>query len=139
MMRSPREVVEAYNFELYNGRRFDLADALVAESMVRHEVGGTTVLTRAQARERIETLCAEVQDFNFTLLHTIVDGDYVCIVYQCDMTRHDGTPDAISSIEVFHVVDGVITEVWNNPHQHGQWSMPPAAQCSAPRHESRLP
>jgi ketosteroid isomerase-like protein len=139
MTRTAREVVEAYNFELYNGRRFELADELVAESMVRHEVGGTTVLSRAQARERIETLCAEVQDFNFTLLHTIVDGDYVCIVYQCDMTRHDGTPDAISSIEVFHVVDGVITEVWNNPHQHGQWSTSSTAKHSSHLHGSAAP
>lgn len=128
MTRSPREVVELYNFELYNRRRYDLADELVAESMLRHEVGGVTVMSRAQARDRIETLCADVQDFVFTLLHTIVDGEYVCIVYQCDITRHDGTPDAISSIEVFHVVDGVITEVWNNPHQHGQWSVPSPAR-----------
>lgn len=124
MTRTPREVVELYNFELYNRRRFELADELVAESMVRHDVGGSTVLSRAEARQRIEDLCAEVPDFEFTLLHTIVDGDYVCIVYQCDMTLPDGTTDAISSIEVFHVVDGMITEVWNNPHQHGQWSTP---------------
>jgi hypothetical protein len=136
--RSPREVVEMYNFELYNRQRFDLVEELVAPSMVRHEVGGTTVLSRAQARARIETLCAGVRDFVFTLLHTIVDGDYVCIVYQCDMTLHDGTPDAISSIEVFHVVDGLITEVWNNPHQHGQWSPPVVKQGTSLTQESSI-
>lgn len=123
-------MVELYNFELYNCRRFDLVDELVAESMVRHDVGGTTRLNRRQTRERIEALCAEVAEFEFSLLHTLVDGDYVCIVYQCDITHHDGTPDAISSIEVFHVVDGLITEVWNNPHQHGRWSKPPPAAAA---------
>ena len=115
-----------YNFELYNKRRFDLVDELVADPLVRHDVGTSTVLSRAQAKARIETLCADVRDFIFTLLHTIVDGDYVCIVYQCDMTLHDGTVDAISSIELFHVEEGLITEVWNNPHQHGQWPTTPS-------------
>jgi hypothetical protein len=127
-----------YNFELYYNRRFDLVDDLVAPSMVRHNVGGTTTMSRAQAKARIETLCAEVHDFAFTLLHTIVDGDYVCIVYQCDMTLHDGTLDAISSIELFHVEEGLITEVWNNPHQHGQWSTPSSTQGTSRTQEASI-
>jgi hypothetical protein len=37
------------------------------------------------------------------------------------MRRHDGTRDAIASIEVFRVANGRIVEVWNNTHDHGRW------------------
>jgi hypothetical protein len=40
---------------------------------------------------------------------------------QAEMTDHEGTEDAIASIEVFRVVDGRIAEVWNNTQQHGVW------------------
>jgi len=49
------------------------------------------------------------------------DGEYAAIVYQADITHKDGQLDGIASIEVFRVVDGLITEVWNNTYQHGRW------------------
>jgi hypothetical protein len=49
------------------------------------------------------------------------DDEHVAIVYQAEMTGHDGTADAIASIEVFRVVEGRITDVYNNTHQHGVW------------------
>jgi predicted SnoaL-like aldol condensation-catalyzing enzyme len=55
------------------------------------------------------------------LLHTIVHNDLCTIVYPADVRNHDGTRDAIASIEVFRVVDGRIVEVWNNTHDHGWW------------------
>lgn len=121
-MTTPREVVERYNYEFWNECRFELADELLADHVVRHEVGTVDTLTRNQARERVESLVASVTSAHFTLLNVIADGDHVCIVYQCDLLRQDGTPDTISSIEVFRVVDGRITDVWNNPHTRGAWS-----------------
>lgn len=121
MNASPREVVERYNLEFWNLRRFDLADELIADELVRNELTGRVVLSRAQARERAEKLWAGVRDVRFRLLRTLADGELCAIVYQADIVHHDGREDAISSIEVFRVVDGRIVEVWNNTHQQGRW------------------
>jgi hypothetical protein len=118
---SPRSVVERYNLEFWNQRRFELADEIIGDELVRNELGGRVTLTRAEARKRAEDLWAGVEHVEFTLLQTVGDGDLVSIVYQADITRRDGTSDAIASIEVFRVVDGKIVEVWNNAHQHGRW------------------
>ncbi|MGE4428754.1 MAG: nuclear transport factor 2 family protein [Solirubrobacteraceae bacterium] len=121
---SPRAVVERYNLELWNQRRFALADELLADEMVRHEPGRRTVLTRAQARRRVEDLWASVEHVEFRLLHTITEGELCTIVYQADIVLPDGTADVIGSIEVFRVVDGRIVEVWNNAHEHAAWPSP---------------
>ncbi|MCK9247756.1 MAG: nuclear transport factor 2 family protein [Solirubrobacteraceae bacterium] len=118
---SPRTVVERYNLELWNERRFELADELLADEMVRHEPGGRTVVTRAQARRRVEDLWASVRHVEFRLLHVIAEGEYCTIVYQADIVLPDGSADVISSIEVFRVVDGRIVAVWNNAHEHAAW------------------
>lgn len=118
---SARTVVERYNLEFWNERRFDLADELIGETMVRNDPDRRVVLTRAQARERAESLWGTVRHVEFRLLRVVEDGDLCTIVYQADMVLPDGTPDAIASIEVFRVVDGMIVEVWNTTHQHGHW------------------
>lgn len=118
---SPREVVERYNYELWNERRFELADELIADRMVRNDPDRRTVLTRTQARERVESMWAAVRHVRFRLVHVVAEGELVTIVYQADIVLPDGSADAIASIEVFRVVDGRITEVWNTTHQHGHW------------------
>ena len=121
MSASPRQVVERYNLEFWNLRRFELADQIIADELVRNELSGRVVLTRDEARERAERLWDGVRDVRFRLLHTLEDGELCAIVYQADIVHHDGSPDAIASIEVFRVVDGRIVEVWNNAHQKGRW------------------
>ena len=44
-----REVVELYNLELWNNRDFELAEELIADTVIRHEVGEAHTLTREQA------------------------------------------------------------------------------------------
>lgn len=122
-VRSAREVVELYNYAVWNERDFALADDLLADEVVRHGVDSVVTLTRGQARRRIEDLVATVDRVTFTLPLVVTgeDGEHVAIVYQAEMTGHDGATDAIASIEVFRVVDGRISEVWNNVHEHGHW------------------
>jgi hypothetical protein len=45
----------------------------------------------------------------------------VAIVYQMTGTTPDGNDMPIASIEVFHVVDGRITEVYNCGYKQGFW------------------
>lgn len=125
MTVSPRTVVERYNLEFWNEKRFDLADELIGDELVRHDPDQRTVLRRAQARERAEKLWETVQHVHFRLLHVVADSELVTIIYQADMVLHDGSADAIAGIEVFRVVDGRIVEVWNTTHQHGHWPESP--------------
>ncbi len=49
------------------------------------------------------------------------DGEHVAIVYQSPMTLKDGTKTDVGSMEIFRVVDGRITEVWNCGYKQGVW------------------
>jgi predicted SnoaL-like aldol condensation-catalyzing enzyme len=120
-MSLTREVVERYNLDLWNHQRFEIAPEIIGAQVVRNSPGHREVLSRAEAVDRIRRLWSTVEHVEFTLLHTIVHNDLCTIVYQADVRNHDGTRDAIASIEVFRVVDGRIVEVWNNTHDHDWW------------------
>jgi predicted SnoaL-like aldol condensation-catalyzing enzyme len=121
--RTAREVVELYNLVVWNQRDFALADELLADEVTRHGVEEVVTLTREQARQRVERLCASVERVRFELPVVVAgdDGEHVAIVYQAETAGPDGAAGAIASIEVFRVVDGRITDVWNNTHQNGYW------------------
>jgi len=56
------------------------------------------------------------------------DGEHVAIVYESPIRLKDGTETTIGSMEIFRVIDGRITEVWNCGYQQGVLSWPNA--CS---------
>ncbi|WP_150305226.1 nuclear transport factor 2 family protein [Pseudomonas saliphila] len=120
--RAPLDVVHAYTFEFWNRQNFDIADEIIADEMTRHVVGARpTVLTREQAKERARGLAKEYAHWAFRLIHAIADGEKVCTVYESVGTKLDGSLSRLSSIEVFHVVEGRIVAVWNNAVQKGLW------------------
>jgi predicted SnoaL-like aldol condensation-catalyzing enzyme len=123
MTRTAREVVELYNNVVWNGRDFALADELLGYTVIRHEVGESHTLTHEQAVNRIAELWGLVDELRFDLLLVSAgdDGEHVTIVYESAMTLKDGTKNMISSLEVFRVVDGRITEVWNCGYKQGVW------------------
>ena len=110
-MRTAREVVELYNLELWNNQRYDLVDEIIADTMVRHEVGESHTLTRADARKRVEDMWEQFESLTF-VLNTVIadeDGQHVAIIYDSTIRAKDGSEFKIASIEVFKVVDGRIT------------------------------
>jgi predicted SnoaL-like aldol condensation-catalyzing enzyme len=119
-----REVVEQYNLVVWNERNLALADELFADTVIRHEVGAAHTLTREQAVKRVEDTWALFDKLHFELNMVIAgdDGEHVAIVYDSTMTTKDGTTVPIGSIEVFRVVDGRITEVWNCGYKQGIWN-----------------
>ncbi len=121
--RTAREVVQLYNFAVWNERNVELADELLADSVIRHDVGEVVTLTRQQARQRVEDIWAMFDKLHFDLNVVIAgdDGEHVAIVYQSTMTTKGGHDTAIGSIEVFRVVDGRITEVYNCGYKQGYW------------------
>jgi predicted SnoaL-like aldol condensation-catalyzing enzyme len=122
-VRTAREVVELYNLQVWNKRDFALAPELFADNVVRHDVGESHILTRAQAVARIVDLCQAFEDIRFTLNVVVAgdDGEHVTIVYESTMTPPDGAAMSIASMEVFRVVDGQIAEVYNCGYKQGVW------------------
>ena len=123
MTRSAREAVELYNLVAWNKRDFALADELMGDTVIRHEVGEATTLTHEQAVQRIVDHWAMFDTIRFDLNLVVAgdDGKHVAIVYQSPMTLKDGTKTDVGSMEIFRVVDGRITEVWNCGYKQGVW------------------
>lgn len=124
MSRSAREVVELYNLVVWNERNFELAEELMGDTVIRHDVGESTTLTHEQAVARIVDHWAMFDTVRFDLKLVVAgdDGEHVVIVYESPMTFKDGTSMTISSMEIFRVVDGRITEVWNCGYKQGVWA-----------------
>jgi predicted SnoaL-like aldol condensation-catalyzing enzyme len=121
--RTPREVVELYNLVVWNQRDFGLAQELMGDTVIRHEVGEALTLTRRQAVQRIVEHWAMFDEVCFDLNLVVAgdDGEHVAIVYGCSMELKGGARVDIGSMEIFRVVDGRITEVWNCGHKQGVW------------------
>jgi predicted SnoaL-like aldol condensation-catalyzing enzyme len=121
--RTAREVVELYNLVVWNQRDFALAEEVMGDTVIRHEVGEALTLTRRQAVQRIVEHWEMFDELRFDLNVVVAgdDGEHVAIVYQSTMTAKDGSRIDIGSLEIFRVVDGRITEVWNCGHKQGVW------------------
>jgi predicted SnoaL-like aldol condensation-catalyzing enzyme len=122
--RTARDVVELYNLVVWNERNLELAEQLFADNVIRHGVGEAHTLTRAQAVSRVRDVWAMFDKLRFDLNVVAAgdDGEHVAIVYDSSMTTKDGAETNVASIEVFRVVDGKITEVWNCGYQQGVWT-----------------
>jgi predicted SnoaL-like aldol condensation-catalyzing enzyme len=124
MTRTARDVVEQYNLVVWNRRDVALAGELLGETVIRHEVGEAVTLTHDQAVARVVDHLAMFETIRFDL-HLVVagdDGEHVAVVYQSPMRLTDGTEATIGSMEIFRVVDGRITEVWNCGYKQGVWA-----------------
>lgn len=119
-----RTVVELYNLVVWNERNIDLAEELLGDTVIRHEVGSSRTLTNAEAVQRVVDMwqAAELLQFALNVVIEGDDGEHVAIVYDSTIKAKDGTETNIASIEVFRVVDGKITEVWNCGYQQGVWN-----------------
>jgi len=123
MTRTAREVVELYNLVVWNERNFDLADELMGDTVIRHEVGEAQTLSHEQAVQRVVDNWAMFDKLRFDLDLVVAgdDGEHVAIVYQSPMELKDGTKTSVGSMEIFRVVEGRITEVWNCGYKQGVW------------------
>ena len=81
------------------------------------------VLTHAQAVQRVADTW-QMFDASVRPEHRCRsdDGEHVAIVYESTMRLKDGTEINVGSIEMFRVVAGKITEVWNCGYKQGVWN-----------------
>jgi predicted SnoaL-like aldol condensation-catalyzing enzyme len=123
MSRTAPEVVELYNLVVWNKNDFALADELVGDSVIRHDVGESHTLTYETAVKRIVDTWKIFDELRFDLNLVVAgdDGEFVTISYESPMTLKEGSHTTIRSMETFHVVDGRIAEVWNCGYKQGVW------------------
>ena len=124
MTRTAREVVELYNLVVWNEKDFALAEDLLGDTVIRHEVGEAKTLTHDEAVNRIVDMWEVSEELRFDL-NLVVAGDdeeHVAIVYESPIKLKDGTETTVGSMEIFRVVDGRITEVWNCGYKQGVWA-----------------
>jgi predicted SnoaL-like aldol condensation-catalyzing enzyme len=124
LTRTAREVVELYNLVVWNGRDFALAEELLGDTVIRHEVGEARTLTHQEAVNRIVDMWEVSEELRFDLNLVVAgdDGEHVAIVYESPIKLKDGTETTVGSMEIFRVVDGRITEVWNCGYKQGVWA-----------------
>jgi len=115
--------VELYNLVVWNERDLALAEELMGDTVIRHEVGQAQILSHEQAVQRIVDHwdMFETVRFDLNLVVAGDDGEHVAIVYQSPMELKDGTKTDVGSMEIFRVIDGRITEVWNCGYKQGIW------------------
>lgn len=112
--RTPKEAVEAYNYELWNKRNYQLGEELIADEVIRHYPGSVQTLSKEDAIARVKSAYARVfSEIEFTIHKLLIDGEYVTLLWEMHAKTHDEEDFVYSSIEVFRVVDGKIREFWN--------------------------
>ncbi len=121
--RATRAVLHRYEHELYGARDLDLVEELLSDPMYRHDAGGkVTEMSHADCRDRIGGFFRDFERLDFRTIHLLAEGAFASWTYQLTGTAHDGSQRVISSIEVFEVVRGKITRVWNAEHTPGPWA-----------------
>lgn len=123
-IRTARQVVELYNLVVWNECNLELAEQLLGDNVIRHDVGEVHTLTHALAVQRVADIWEQVDSLRFDLNVVIAgdDGEHVAIVYDSRIATGEGAETNMASIEVFRVVGGKIVEVWNCGYKQGVWS-----------------
>jgi len=115
-------VVRRYAHELYTLRNKAVIPELVSDPTTRHEPGGDTqVLTLADSLARADKLQAQFSAMRFDDVAFIATDTEVCWVFDAVLTRTDGAEVTMCGAEIFRVIDGKITDVWNPAPTMGLW------------------
>jgi hypothetical protein len=110
---TPRRVVELYNDDVWTHKKRELITQLLANPLRRHHPGGTQVFTHDDMLRRYDDYHEKFAKIEGLGRHFICEGPYVSLLWDFRMVERSGTAKTISSIEIFKVVDGKITDVWN--------------------------
>ena len=110
---TPLRVVQMYNDDVWGNHQRPLIEKLVANPMRRHHPGGTQVFSLDDLLERYDDYFTKFRAMHANARHYVCEGPYVTLLWDIDMEAHSGAVTTISGIEIFKVVDGKITDVWN--------------------------
>jgi hypothetical protein len=118
---------------VWNEGRLEWIPDLVADPCMRHHPGSVDKFTVVDNVERVRAGRRQFPGVAFENVVLTVDGEYVTSVYTMRWdaaplgdtpgppgSAEDGRREA-AGIEVFRVVDGLITETWNVEPGPGPW------------------
>ena len=110
------ELVDTYNLVVWNEMRPELLPEICADPLVRHYSGRRVELSIQEQIDRVE----EYRDHGMVFERVLQfgNGEYVTWVWNCTSPT---SSRKISGTEIFRVVDGLITEVWNSPYGDELW------------------
>jgi predicted SnoaL-like aldol condensation-catalyzing enzyme len=110
---TPKRVVEMYNDDVWARHRRELIVELLANPLRRHHPGRTQIFTHEDMLRRYDAYFTKHREMRAVARRYIGEGEYVTLLWDIDMVAQDGAVSTISGIEIFKVVDGKITDVWN--------------------------
>ena len=110
---SPLRIVQMYNDDVWANHQRDLIEKLLANPLRRHHPGGTQVFTHADMLRRYDDYFTRFREMKAVARNYVCEGPYVTLLWDIDMVAKDGKVSTISGIEIFKVIDGKITDVWN--------------------------
>ena len=110
---TPLRVVQMYNDDVWGRHQRDLITKLLANPLRRHHPGRTEVFTHEDMLLRYDGYFSKHKEMRAVARNLISEGPYVTLLWDIDMVANDGSTQMISGIEIFKVVDGKITDVWN--------------------------
>ncbi|MCF7548664.1 nuclear transport factor 2 family protein [Pseudonocardia sp. WMMC193] len=115
---SPVAVVRRYLDEIYHEGLVDVVREICADPVVRHDPGSIRTLTH---REQMDRIRADLPQWNPWFEAAVLAGDdtHAVLVWNATGRTAERT---LSGIEVFRVVDGRITDVWNTPYSTEHWT-----------------
>lgn len=113
---TPLRAVQMYNDDVWGRHRRELIVELLANPLRRHHPGHTEVFTHDDMLKRYDNYFSKNREMRAVARRYVCEGAYVTLLWDIDMVANDGKVSTISGIEIFKVVDGKITDVWNpNP------------------------
>ena len=121
---SARATVQRYLDVLYNQRRLDLIPELIADPTWRHKAGEVKSLTMAETVKRLEDTLALCPVLHFESVMLAATDKIVTVAWNGRSTQTNGKSYVYCGIEVFHVEDGKIVEIWNSRETSGHWHAP---------------
>ena len=111
------DFLHRYTDDVYHATDPEAAVRYIADPCLRHEHGELVTMSLADNLDRIRAFLATAPGVRITNRLLVVGSDG--LVSSCfEITIGDQT---VSGIEVFRVVDGLITETWNSTVQAGAW------------------
>jgi len=110
---TPLRAVQMYNDDVWGRHRRELIVELLANPLRRHHPGRTEVFTHDDMLKRYDNYFSKNREMRAVARRYVCEGAYVTLLWDIEMVANDGKVSTISGIEIFKVVDGKITDVWN--------------------------
>ena len=112
--------IQEYTDAVYHERNPEAAGRYIADPCIRHEHGHRVVMSLAENKKRIGDFLASCSSVRFDNAAVLAEGNLYASAYQFSFTQ-DGQEQTLSSIEIFKVEGGKITETWNAAAGVGPW------------------